>query len=92
MNKYESVLILKGDLNKKETHTTIKEFTSFINKSGKVLNVDKVGLKKLAYDIEKYKEGYYVVILFELQSVEELQRLYRYSENVLKFITIKQED
>lgn len=94
MNNYESVLILKGYLNKKEIQTTIKEFTSYINKNGKVLNVDEVGLKRLAYDIDKHKEGYYVVIMFELDGacVCELERLYRYSEKVLKFITLKQED
>lgn len=94
MNNYEAVLILKGNLNKKEIQATLKEFSNFINKNGKVLNVDEVGLKRLAYDIDKHKEGYYVVILFELESenIGELERLYRYSENVLKFITVRQED
>lgn len=93
MNNYESVLILKGDLNKKEIQTTLKEFSNFINKYGKVNNVDEIGLKKLAYEINKHKKGYYVVILFELESenIGQLERLYKYSENVLKFITIKQE-
>ena len=94
MNNYESVLILKGDLNKKEIQTTLKEFSNFINKHRKVHSIDEVGLKKLAYDIEKYKEGYYVVISFELDSafICELERLYKYSENVLKYITVKQEE
>lgn len=93
MNNYESVLILKGNLNKKEIQITLKEFSDFINKYGKVSNVDEVGLKKLAYEINKHKEGYYVVILFELKSasISQLERLYKYSENVLKFLTVKQE-
>lgn len=94
MNNYESVFILKGNLDKKEIQETIKEFTTFINKNGKVSNVDEVGLRRLAYDIDKHKEGYYVVLLFELQGekVGELERLYRYSDNLLKFITVKQEN
>lgn len=94
MNNYESVLILNADLNKKEIQITLKEFSDFINKYGKVNKVDEVGLKKLAYEINKHKEGYYVVILFELESenISQLERLYRYSENVLKFITVKQEN
>lgn len=93
MNNYESVLILNGNLNKKEIQTTLKEFSNFINKYGKVSNVDEIGLKKLAYEINKHKEGYYVVILFELESenIGQLERLYKYSENVLKFLTVKQE-
>ena len=94
MNNYESVFILKGNLDKNEIQKTIKEFTTFINKNGKVNNVDEVGIRKLAYDIGKQKEGYYVVLLFELlgEKIGELERLYRYSDNVLKFITIKQKN
>ena len=81
MNKYESVNI-------------IKKFTELINTEWKVEKVDELGKRKLAYEVKKNKEGYYVVFHFEAQPtlIAELERNYRITDDVIKFIVIKEEE
>ena len=51
-------------------------------------------LQKLAYEIQKNKEGYYVVINFEAKPelIAELERQYRITDSVIKFIVVKIEE
>ena len=72
----------------------ITKFTDLINDNGKVENVDEIGRKKLAYEIKKQSEGYYVVYTFEAnpEFISELERIYRITDNVMKFITVRKED
>ena len=65
-----------------------------INNDGKVEKVDELGKKKLAYEIQKNKEGYYVVFNFEANPdlISELERNYRITDEVIKFMTIKVEE
>ncbi len=94
MNKYESVIIIKPNLEDREIEGIITEITDLINQDGKILKVDKKGIKKLAYEINKCKEGYYIIFEFETKSefIVELERYYRINENIIKFITLKKED
>lgn len=94
MNKYENVVIVDPKLDEENLNKTIDRFTKLINKHGKVLSTDNSGLKKLAYEIEKNKEAYYVTFVFESEPdfIEELQRNYRISDEILKFLVIKLDD
>ena len=94
MNKYESVVIIDPSLDEQGTKAVITKFTDLINNDGKVENVDEVGRKKLAYEIKKNTEGYYVVITFEAnpEFITELERIYRITDDIMKFITIRKED
>ena len=53
-----------------------------------------MGKKKLAYEVQKNKEGIYMVFNFEAtpDSIEELQRNYRITDDILKFMTVKKGD
>ena len=81
MNKYESVVIIDPAVE------------DIINNDGKVEKVEDLGKKKLAYEVKKNKEGYYVVINFDANPnlISELERNYRIMDEVIKFITIKAE-
>lgn len=94
MNKYESVIIIKPNLEEGEIEGIITEITDLIKQDGKVIEVDKKGVKKLAYEINKCKEGYYITFDFEVRSelIVELERHYRVNENIIKFITLRKED
>ena len=92
MNKYESVIIINPSLDEQGIKDVITKFTDLINNNnGKVENVDEMGKRKLAYEIKKQSEGYYVVYTFEAnpEFIKELERIYRITDDVLKFITIK---
>ena len=62
-----------------------------INTDGKVEKVDDLGKRKLAYEVKKQKEGYYQVFNFEAnpELIKELERNYRITDEIIKFMTIK---
>lgn len=93
MNKYESVVIIDPSVEEEKVKELSQKFTDLINNGGKVEKVDQLGKKKLAYEVKKNKEGYYVVITFESNSdiISELERNYRIMDEVIKFITVKAE-
>lgn len=94
MNKYESVIIINPNVDEEGMKTLISRFTDLINTDGKVEKVDELGKRKLAYEVKKNEEGFYVVFYFEANSdlIAELERNYRITDEVIKFMTIKQED
>ncbi len=94
MNKYESVIIINPNLEDGANKALITKFTDMINKDGKVESVDELGKKRLAYEIKKNKEGYYVVFNFEAKPdfISELERVYRITDEVIKFIVVKKEE
>lgn len=94
MNKYESVIIINPSVEEEGMKVLIQKFTDLINKNGKVEKVDELGKKKLAYEVKKNKEGYYVVFYFEAepQSIAELERNYRITDEVIKFIVVRNEN
>ena len=64
MNKYESVIIINPSLEEEGIKGLIQRFTDLINTDGKVETVEQMGKKKLAYEVKKNKEAYYVVFKF----------------------------
>ena len=94
MNKYESVVIINPNVDEEGIKELIKKFTDLINKDGKLENAEELGMKKLAYEVQKNKEGYYVVFHFDGNPtlISELERNYRITDEVIKFMTIKVEE
>ena len=90
MNKYESVIIINPKLEEEAVKSLTDNFSNLINKDGKVEKVDLLGKKKLAYEVKKNKEGYYAVLYFDAnpEVITELERNYRISDDVIKFMTI----
>ena len=94
MNKYESVVIINPNVEENALKDLIERFQTLINTDGKVEQVNELGKKKLAYEIKKNKEGYYVVYDFEANPslIAELERVYRITDEVMKFITIRKDE
>lgn len=94
MNKYESVIIINPSVEEQAIKALIEKFTDLINKNGKLEKVEELGKKKLAYEIKKNAEGYYVVFNFEAKpdSIAELERVYRITDEVIKFIVVREND
>ena len=91
MNKYESVVIINPNVEENTLKELIERFKTLINTDGNVEQVNELGKKKLAYEIKKNKEGYYVVFDFAAKPslIAELERNYRITDEILKFIVIK---
>ena len=94
MNKYESVVIINPNVDEEGMKSLISKFETLINSDGKLEKADELGKKKLAYEIKKNKEAFYVVFYFEanINLIAELERNYRITDEVIKFMTIKVEE
>lgn len=94
MNKYESVVIVNPNLEEESIKNLVKKFSDLINTDGNVTSVEEMGKRKLAYEIKKQKEGFYFVLKFEAnpELIVELERNYRITDEVMKFMVIKEEE
>ena len=94
MNKYESIIIINPNCTEQAIKALESKFTGLINENGKIESVEKIGKKRLAYEIKKNREGYYILFNFEAKpdSIAELERNYRITDEVLKFIVVRKED
>ncbi len=91
---YETMFIVKPTLTEEETQAQIELVKSIIEKNGgEIKATDDMGTRKLAYEIQKHKRGYYYVIYFTAptEAIAEIERNYRINENILRFIFIKSE-
>ena len=70
MNKYELTVVVTTKIEDEERAATIEKIKGYIDRfGGTVTNVDEWGKKRLAYEIQKMKEGFYYFIHFESDSV-----------------------
>lgn len=94
MNKYESVIIVNPNVDEEGIKALEKKFTDIINNDGNLEKIDNLGKRKLAYEVKKNNEGIYLVLTFEANAdlIEELQRNYRITDEVIKFIVIRIEE
>ena len=82
MNRYESVIIVKPEISKEEFEKTIEELKDviigFSNEEKAELKTEDIGVKKLAYEVQKHKEGHYFIFEFYSHSEEflELTKMY----------------
>ena len=91
MNKYESVIIVNPEVDEAGLKALEEKFTGLINENGKVESVENMGKKKLAYEVKKNTEGTYMLFTFEAKpdSIAELERIYRITDEIIKFIVVK---
>lgn len=94
MNKYELAVVLTTKIEDEERAASIEKIKEVIARFGGVVtNVDEWGKKRLAYEIQKMKEGYYYFIQFEGETTvpAELEERLRIEETVLRFLCVKQD-
>ena len=94
MNSYETVFIIDDTIKEEQKKNVIARIENFINNNGKITHKETIGSRKLAYEIRKNKTGYYHIIKFKAKpnTIQELERTYRITDEVLKFIVVKQEN
>ena len=92
MRVYEELYILKPDTSDEDVDGFIEQIKTIItNGKGTVDKVDKWGVRKLAYRVQKFAEGNYTLIQFTSppEAVHEVERRMRVTDNVIKFITVR---
>lgn len=94
MNKYELTLVVSAKIEDEARTATVEEAKALVERfGGTITNVDDWGKKKLAYEIQKMKEGFYYFIQFDANAEvpAEIESRVRIMENVIRFLCIKQE-
>ncbi len=94
MNKYELALIVSAKIEDDVRVATVDKVKGYIESlNGTITNVDEWGKKRLAYDIQKMKEGYYYFIQFDAASdcPVELESKIRIMEPVIRYLCVRQD-
>ena len=92
MTCYETLFVVKPTLTDEETATAITKVKDVLAKEGaELVATDDMGMRKLAYPVDKHARGYYTVLLYKGEGtlINELERNLKISEDVIKFLTVK---
>ena len=94
MSKYELCVVLNAKIEDEERAAVLEKVKGFITRfGGTITNVDEWGRKKLAYEVQKMKEGFYYFIQFDADTnaPREIENRVRIMENVMRFLVVKQD-
>ena len=94
MNKYELAVVVSAKIEDEERAAIVDKCKALIERfGGTITNVDDWGKKRLAYEIQKMKEGFYYFIQFEAESSApaEIESRIRIMDNVLRYLVVKNE-
>lgn len=94
MNKYELAVVVSAKIEDEERAAVVDKCKTLIERfGGTITNVDDWGKKRLAYEIQKMKEGFYYFIQFEAESSApaEIESRIRIMDNVLRYLVVKNE-
>jgi len=92
MRHYETTYILRPNLGE-EQFTEIIDRTNAIvtNDGGAIICLDRWGIKRLAYEINREIQGYYVYMNYAApgKTVDEIERIFRIDDRALRYLTVK---
>lgn len=91
MRKYELMFILKSDLEQEAVDAQVEKFAGIIQNGGEIVKQEVLGKRRLAYEIQKHRDGIYVLYVFHAtpEVVAELDRVLRISDEVIRHLIVK---
>lgn len=93
MNRtYELMFIVRPDMSEEDQDKLISTLENAVSSSGgRVVNMEKMGKRRLAYTVRKFNDGIYILLTFEGSGglVHELERRLRVTEPVIKFLSVR---
>ena len=95
MNKYELAVVVSAKLEDDERAKVVDKAKALIERfGGQITNVDEWGKKRLAYEIQKMKEGFYYFIQFEAETSApaEIESRIRIMDGVIRYLCVKQNE
>jgi ribosomal protein S6 len=94
MNKYELAVVVSAKIEDDVRTEIVEKVKALVERfGGQISEVDEWGKRRLAYEIQKMKEGYYYFVRFEADSTvpAEIESRLRIMDNVLRFLCVRQE-
>jgi len=94
LNKYETIFIVDSELTEEARTPVVERFTNMIASNGQLEAIDEWGVRRLAYPINDKSEGYYVLVTYSAPPdfPSELERVFKISDSILKFLIIRKDD
>lgn len=90
MRSYETMYILQPELDEETRKSLVEKFNKIItDNGGEIEKVSELGQRRLAYEIENFKQGYYVQLNYKAETAvpQELERVLRISDEVIRILT-----
>ncbi|MDA5109453.1 MULTISPECIES: 30S ribosomal protein S6 [Brevibacillus] len=94
MRQYEVMYVLRPDLEEEKVKANVARYQEVVtNFGGEVTNLQEMGKRRLAYEIKKFREGYYVLMNFKANSdaVAEAERLMKINDDVIRYLFVREE-
>ena len=94
MNKYELALVVNAKLEDEERAAVVEKAKGYITRyNGVITEVEEWGKKRLAYEIQHMREGFYYFVQFEADSTwpAEVERHMRIMDNVLRYLVVRKD-
>jgi len=95
MRAYELIAIIDAKLDEEATAAVIAKYEDLLKNDGaEIVKIDKWGKRKLAYEINKHREGFYVLYDFKAkpETVAELERLMKIADNIIRYLVVRQDE
>ncbi len=92
MTCYETLFVVKPTLTEEETAAQIAKIKDVLAKvDAELLATDDMGMRRLAYPVDKNERGYYTVLYYKAngEAIAEIERNLKINEDVIKFLTVK---
>lgn len=91
MRKYELMFIIRTDIEPEAVESTVEKFLNIVRNGGEIVKHEVQGKRRLAYEIDKHREGIYVLTNFNAPSevVAELDRVLKISDEVIRHLIVK---
>lgn len=87
MKNYELMVVFKPNMDSEEVNVAIEKLSATVSEmNGKVESVDKVGRKKLAFEVAGFRDGFFATVMLALpaEQVAEFKRQLRLNDNVIR--------
>ena len=95
MRKYETIFVLRPDLEEDDIEKSISRIKDVItNSESEIIEEEIWGKKSLAYEINDYRSGHYTVLTFKSDGsvIDELKRNYKIMDSIIRYLVVKKED
>jgi len=95
MRAYEVIVVIDTKLDEEATNALITKYEELLKNNGaEIVKIDRWGKRRLAYEINKHREGFYVLYDFKAEpaAVAEMERLMKIADDILRFLAIRKDE
>ena len=95
MRKYEIMFIIRPNMDDEGKRQLVEQFSNVLTeRNGEVIKLENLGLRNLSYEINDFRKGHYALIETNapIEAINEFERLARISEDIIRYIIIKDEE